>query len=327
MHLIWRFSARSLISKYGIYTILLVLFVFFSLMSKAFLTQQNLVNILRQFAMLGISAVGMTLVILAGGIDLSVGSNLGLTGIIAAICMVNFEMIPALAILLGLISATIVGIINGVSITRFRIPPLIATLATYTAVRGVAYVLTGGLPIFGFPKSFNVVGRGMIWFLPVPVLIMLVVFVLGWMVLHKTRYGRYLYAIGGNPEAARLSGIPVKRNLVLTYVYSGIFSGIAGIIMLSRLNSGHPTTGTGFELDVITAVVLGGISIAGGEGLFLGVISGVLIIGVLTNGMILMNVYEYYQQVIKGLVLLIAVGVDQYYKQTGKSRKGQSSGH
>jgi ribose transport system permease protein len=296
-------------------------------MSKAFLTQQNLVNILRQFAMLGISAVGMTLVILAGGIDLSVGSNLGLTGIIAAICMVNFEMIPALAILLGLISATIVGIINGVSITRFRIPPLIATLATYTAVRGVAYVLTGGLPIFGFPKSFNVVGRGMIWFLPVPVLIMLVVFVLGWMVLHKTRYGRYLYAIGGNPEAARLSGIPVKRNLVLTYVYSGIFSGIAGIIMLSRLNSGHPTTGTGFELDVITAVVLGGISIAGGEGLFLGVISGVLIIGVLTNGMILMNVYEYYQQVIKGLVLLIAVGVDQYYKQTGKSRKGQSSGH
>ncbi len=316
---------RKLISKYGIVLILVALFVFFSLISRAFLTQQNLTNILRQIAMLGISAVGMTFVILTSGIDLSVGSNLGLTGVIAAFFMVNMKTNPLLASLLALIAAVLVGAINGTAITRFKIPPLIATLATLTSIRGACYIITGGLPIFGFPESFNWIGRGMIGPLPVPVIVMVVVFFIGWLVLHKTSYGRYLYAIGGNPEAARLSGIPVQRNLFLTYIYSGLFTGIAGLIMLSRLNSCQPGTGLGFEMDVITAVVLGGISIAGGEGLFMGVVYGILIIGILSNGMTLVNLYDYYQQVVKGLVLLIAVGVDQYYK-FGRTQRKRISG-
>ncbi len=312
---------RKLISKYGIVVILIGLFIFFSVISDAFLTMQNLTNIIRQFAMLGISAVGMTFVILTSGIDLSVGSNLGLTGVVAAFFMVNMQANPLLAGLLALMAAVAVGAINGISITKFKIPPLIATLATLTSVRGVCYIITGGLPVFGFPESFDWIGRGMIGPLPVPVMFLVVIFFIGWVVLHKTSYGRYLYAIGGNPEAARLSGIPVQRNLFLTYIYSGLFTGIAGLIMLSRLNSCQPGTGLGFEMDVITAVVLGGVSIAGGEGLFMGVVYGILIIGILSNGMTLMNLYDYYQQVVKGFVLLIAVGVDQYYKYGRTQRK------
>jgi len=310
---------RKITSKYGMLFILIALFIFFSLSSKAFLTQQNITNILRQFAMLGVSAVGMTFIILTGGIDLSVGSVMGFTGVIAAIGMVNFGLNPFIACLFALLSSSLVGAINGLAITKFKIPPLIATLGMLTSVRGITYILTGGLPIFGFPESFNFLGRGMIGPLPVPVLIMILIFLLGWIVLYKTRYGRHLYAIGGNAEVARLSGISVQKNLFFTYVLSALFTGLAGIIMLSRLNSCQPTTGTGFELDVITAVVLGGISIAGGEGSFIGVVIGIFIIGILTNGMILMNIYEYYQQLIKGLVLLLAVGIDQYYKHSGKN--------
>jgi ribose transport system permease protein len=260
----------------------------------------------------------MTMVILTAGIDLSVGSNMGLTGVIAAICMINFQMNWVLAGIVALFVAMMLGLINGLAVTKFKVPPLITTLATLTSARGLAYILTGGLPIFGFPKSFNVLGRGMILgVLPVPVLIMIVVFGLGFFILNKTQYGRHLYAIGGNPEAARLSGIAVQKKLLLTYVFSAAFTGLAGLILLSRLNSCQPSTGIGFEMDVITAVVLGGISIAGGEGRFGGVVIGILIIGVLTNGMILMNVYEYYQQLIKGIVLLVAVGADQYSKMRG----------
>jgi len=308
---------KETLSRYGMLGVLIVLIIFFSFAAESFFTKQNIVNVLRQFSMLGISAVGMTLVILTAGIDLSVGSNMGLTGVIAALFMVNFGVNWVLSCIIALIGAVVLGLVNGLAVTKFKVPPLITTLATLTSARGLAYILTGGLPIFGFPKAFNVLGRGMVFAVPVPVLIMIAVFGLGFFVLKKTRYGRHLYAIGGNPEAARLSGIPVKKNLILTYVFSSVFTGIAGLILLSRLNSCQPSTGVGFEMDVITAVVLGGISIAGGEGRFGGVVIGILIIGVLTNGMIMMNVYEYYQQLIKGIVLLVAVGADQYSKTRG----------
>jgi ribose transport system permease protein len=307
--------------------VLLALVVLFSSLSDVFLTTENLTNIMRQVSMLGIASVGATLVILTGGIDLSVGSAVALVGVVSAIAMTQFGWGAVAASLLGIACAGGVGVVNGVAVSRFRIPPLIATLATLTAVRGLAYILSGGLPIFGFPHSFSFLGRGMIGMVPVPVIVMIVAMALGWVVLNRTRYGRYLYAVGGNAEAARLAGIPVARNLLKTYIISGLFTGVAGVIMLSRLNSAQPNTGTGFEMDVITAVVLGGISIAGGEGRFLGVVFGVFVIGVLSNGMILLNVQDYYQLLIKGGVLMFAVGLDQYYVAASQkaSRRNQAA--
>jgi ribose transport system permease protein len=286
--------------------------VVFSLTTDAFLTQQNLTNVLRQIAILGIASVGMTLVILTGGIDLSVGSALAFAGVTTATAMTTFGLDVYSASILGVLVGGGVGLINGLAVAIFEIPALIATLATLTAVRGFAYITTGGLPVFGFPPEFAYLGRGMIGMVPVPVAIMHVVLAIGWVLLNRTRYGRHLYAIGGNAEAARLSGISVKATLLSTYVVAGLFTGLGGVIMLSRLNSGQPNVATGFEMDVITAVVLGGVSIAGGEGRFSGVIFGIFIIGILSNGMILLNVQDYWQLVIKGAVLMSAVGLDKY---------------
>lgn len=306
------FNLRELLSKYGIVIVLLGLFVFFSLASEYFLTQNNLTNVLRQIAVLGIVSVGMTMVILTGGIDLSVGSTVAFVSIITAVAMKTWGLDMVSAVALGIAVGGVVGLINGVAITLFEIPALIVTLGMLTAVRGVTYLVSGGLPIFGFPEGFTFLGRGMLGVVPIPVLIMFVILILGWVVLNRTEYGRYLYAIGGNREAARLSGIAVTKVLIGTYVIAGIFTGISGVIMVSRLNSAQPNMATGFEMDVITAVVLGGISIMGGEGRFMGVVYGVFIIGILSNGLILLNVQEYWQLVIKGTVLLVAVGLDQY---------------
>lgn len=305
------------VSKYGMAVVLIALIVFFSLSSQYFLTEQNLTNVLRQVAMLGIASVGMTIVVLTGGIDLSVGSAMALVGVVTASCMTTFGLDIYTASLIGIGTGAAIGAVNGIAVTVFSIPALIATLATLTAVRGVAFILTGGIPIFGFPPEFSVIGRGAIGIIPIPVLTMFAVFVIGWLILNRTQFGRYLYAIGGNREAARLSGISVGKTLMAAYILAGTFSGVAGVIMLSRLNSAQPNVATAFEMDVITAVVLGGISISGGEGRFSGVVFGVLIIGVLSNGMILLNIQDYWQLVVKGLVLLAAVGMDQYYTKLG----------
>ncbi len=291
--------------------VLFALIGLFSVLSDVFLTYDNLSNVLRQVSMLGIAAVGMTFVILTGGIDLSVGSVVALTGVLTALGLkAGLGIVPSCAI--GLAGAAVVGLVNGVAVTQFGIPALIATLATLSAVRGLTYIVSGGLPIFGFPAEFNVLGRGMLGVIPVPVLILFIFLLIGWIVVNRTQFGRRLYAIGGNIEAARLSGVPVARNVLITYMLSAVFAGCAGIVILSRLNSAQPNNATGFELDVITAVVLGGISIAGGQGRFIGVVFGVLVIGVLNNGLVLLNVQDYYQMVIKGAVLMFAVGLDQY---------------
>jgi ribose transport system permease protein len=222
-------------------------------------------------------------------------------------------------VLVGLIVATIAGAINGILVTRFKIPALITTLATLTIFRGISYSATNGLPVFGFPKEsflgFNegiqALGTGYVLGIPIPVIIMVVMFILGYIFLYRTYFGRYIYAIGGNEEAARLSGIKVERIQLLVYAVAGFLTGIAGLIVLGRVNSGQPSVGQGFELQVITAVVLGGVSIAGGKGELTGVLLGVLITGVLANGLILLNVSEYNQLVVRGLVLLFAVGLDR----------------
>ena len=310
----------ELFRKYGMLAVLVLLVAYFSFGSKYFLTGDNIINILRQSAVGGISAVGLTFVMLTGGIDLSIGSVIGMTSVVTAISMSTWGLPVWISVIFGLLVGMIIGLMNGVLITYVKIPPLIATLGVMTSVRGLCYIFTGGLPVYSFPPAFDVFGKGYVGFVPVPVIIMAVILVIGWYVLNKTRYGRYLYAIGGNAEAARLSGISINRNLVMTYEYAGLLSAIAGVVELSRLSSGQPSAGSGFEMTVITAVVLGGISVAGGEGKFFGVVIGVFVMGVLTNGLVMMNVYEYYQQLIKGLVLLVAVGIDQMSKQN-KIRK------
>jgi ribose transport system permease protein len=302
------------VRKYGIYIALIVLIIFFSLNSNAFLTPGNLINIARQSSMLGIAAVGMAFVLLLGGIDLSIGSQISLVNIIGAWLMAKAGMNPIFAILISLTVSTSIGFMNGWIIANIKMPPLIVTLASLTSLEGLAFIISGGVPIFGFPESFSVIGQGYVGFVPVPVIIMIVIMAIGAFILNKTYFGRYFYAVGGNEEASELSGINVKKVKYLVYTLSGLFAGIAGIVMLSRTNSGQAIAGKGFELDVLTAVVLGGVSITGGYGKINNVVAGVLIMGVLSNGMVLMNINTYYQLVIKGLVLMLAVGFDSYQR-------------
>ena len=195
------------------------------------------------------------------------------------------------------------------------VPALITTLAMMTILRGLSFVLCGGIPIWGLPPVFKKLGQGYVGALPIPVIIMIIIFILGWFFLNRTKTGRYIYGLGGNKEAVRLSGVNTANIQTLVFVVSGFLTGLAGIIMLSRINTGQPKIGTGYEMDVITAVVLGGVSIMGGEGSLIGVFIGVLITGVLSNGMILMDVSEYYQQITKGIVLLLAVIFDTLAKR------------
>ncbi|MFW5889338.1 MAG: ABC transporter permease [Bacillota bacterium] len=302
------------IRKYGIFTALIVLIIFFSIFTNTFLTFGNLINIARQISMLGIAAVGMAFVLLLGGIDLSIGSQISLVNIIGAWLMAKAGLNPVFAIIISLTVSTSVGFMHGWIIANIKMPPLIVTLASLTILEGLAFIISGGVPIFGFPKSFSVIGQGYVGFVPVPVIIMIVIMAIGSFILNKTYFGRYFYAVGGNEEASELSGIDVKKVKYLVYTLSGLFAGIAGVVMLSRANSGQAIAGQGFELDVLTAVVLGGVSLTGGYGKMNNVVSGVLIMGVLSNGMVLMNINNYYQLVVKGLVLMLAVGFDSYQR-------------
>lgn len=300
--------------RYGMYVVLLFLAAFFAATSEAFLVPANLFNVARQVSMLGIAAVGMAFVLLVGGIDLSIGSQITMVNIVAAWMMVEGHQHPAVACAAALAASSLVGFLNGWTIANIRMPPLIVTLCTMTILEGLAYIISGGIPIFGFPRAFSVIGQGYVGPVPVPVIIMVVILAIGSFILEKTYFGRYFYAVGCSEEAAHLSGINVRRVKYLVYTLSGLFAGIAGIVMLSRTNSGQALAGKGFELDVLTAVVLGGVSVNGGQGKINNVVAGVLILGVLGNGLVLLNVSQYVQMVTKGAVLLLAVGFDCYQK-------------
>lgn len=294
----------------GIYIVLLILIGFFSIASENFLVSHNLMNVARQVSMLGIAAVGFAFVLLLGGIDLSVGSSITLVNIVGGWLMVNAGMNPAVAIVLTLAMATFIGFANGWIIANLEMPPLIVTLAMMIIIEGLAYQVCKGLPIYGFPESFAFIGQGYLGPIPIPVIIMIVVLAIGAFILNKTYFGRYFYAVGGNEEAAKLSGIKVKNVKYLVYSLSGFFAGVAGIVILSRTNSATVTAGKALEFEILTACVLGGVSVTGGFGRISNVVAGVLILGVLSNGMVLMNVSEFSQMVIKGSVLLIAVAFD-----------------
>lgn len=298
------------LSQYAIYLVMIALIVFFSIVADGFFSSTTFFNILRQVAVNGIAAVGMTMVILTGGIDISVGSLIGASSVGCAILMTTYHVNPILAIILTLVFGLLVGLCNGFFIYEVKIPPMIATLASMSILRGAAYILSDGLPVYDIPEKFAILGQGYLGVIPVPVIIMTVCFVVGYFVLEHTSFGRYIYGIGSNLEASRLSGVNVRKVMYSVYAICGTLASLAGIVYLSRVNSGQPKGGEGYEMDIITAVVLGGVSTTGGEGKIARVIAGLVIMGVLMTGMTMKGIPDYYQRVVKGFVLLAAISYD-----------------
>lgn len=301
-------------TEYAMLIALIALLLVFSVSANGFLSKENILNILRQVAIMGICSVGMTMVIITGGIDLSVGSLVGVACVLGATLMAG-GVHPIIAIAACLVVGAVIGLVNGVLINVVGMFPMIATLATMTILRGVAYLISGGMPVYGLPTPFLFLGQGYILGIPVPVLVMVIIFIVGYVVLNKTIFGRTVYGIGGNKEASRLSGVSVRKVIYKVYLLEGILGALAGIILLSRINSGQPNAGNGYEMDIVTACVLGGTSVAGGEGKIKGVLIGVLFMGVLTNGMVLMDIQDYWQRVVKGVVLILAVALDNFSKK------------
>ncbi len=311
-HPSWRLR---LTSEVGIGIALLVELIVFSILSPHFLTTGNLLNVSLQVSITAIIAAGMTFVILTGGIDLSVGSLLALAGILTTDAMklpFSIQVSFPLAVLAGLLVGALSGGLAGALITRFNITPFIVTLSLMTVWRGAAFVYTEGRPIWELPDEFAVLGSGRVLGLPIPSIIMIVVFIVSHIVLTKTRFGRHVYAVGGNKEAARLAGIRTNKVLVQVYIVCGFLSALSGILLASRMNSGQPNTGVGYELDVIAAVVAGGTSLFGGRGSIVGTFLGAMLIAVLRNGLNLLNVGSYVQQVIVGVVILFAVMTERW---------------
>lgn len=299
----------------AIWVVLAILVITFTIANPRFVSPNNLFTMLRQVSYYGIASIGMTFVILLGDIDLATGSIITFVNILCAYLMVNMGMNMWLAILLTLAVSTLIGTLNGFMVSTIGIPALIATFATQTAFKGLALILCGGLPINGFTPDFKIIGQGYVSVVPVPVILMIICFALGSFILTKTYFGRYFYAVGGNVDAAKLSGIRVGRIKYLVFSLSGFFAGLAGLVILSRTNSGMSNAGDGYEFEVITCVVLGGVSVTGGYGKISGVVAGTFIIGALKSGMVLMNINSYLQNIILGVVLALAVGFDCIQKK------------
>ena len=296
--------------KYNTVVVLLVIFVFFAFASESFLKPTNLLNVLRQISINGIIATGMTLVILTGGIELSVGAVVALTSVIAAIIANEANTAWWLSILAAVAVSTFIGLITGTFISFFNLAPFIMTLAMMTIARGLAFTFSNGKPISGVHKDFLVIGKQDLLGIPIPVWIFAFVVIVTIILLKYIPLGRYIYAIGGNERAARASGINAKLVKLAVYVIAGFYTGVASVVLTSRLSAGLPQVASGYEMDAIAAVVIGGTSLMGGTGGMLGTVTGVLIIGFINNGMDLLNVASYPQQIIKGVIIILAVLVD-----------------
>lgn len=306
--------------NFGILVAFLVLCVFLSLYpgtSGSFFTNKNMFNVLRQISTNLFLACGMTMVIILGGIDLSVGSIIALSGCISAGCVARYGLPLPLALLVGLLVGLVVGMFNGFVISRTTIPAFIVTLATMNIAKGFAYVYTGGSPVRVVTKEWQFVGAGYLGSIPTPVVILVVILIITAIIMNKTKMGRHIYAVGGNAQAAQFSGIKVAGVKFFVHSFSGLMAGLAGIVLASRMYSGQPTAGDGAEMDAIAAVVVGGTSMTGGSGKIGGTIIGGLIIGVLNNGLNLLNVNSFWQYVVKGIVILLAVFID-YVRNNGK---------
>lgn len=293
---------------------LALLFAVLSVASPYFLTGTNLASVIRQTAVINIMALGMTLVIVSGGIDLSVGSILAFAGVLGTMTMVETGSVP-LGILAGVLCGALWGCANGLMIASLRIPPFIVTLGTLGIVRGLTLVISGGLPVVGLPKEHGFLGEGTIGPAPFVLVVLVLCAVITHFALHGTKLGRYTYAIGSNESAAVYAGIPVARYKVAIYAICGLLSGLAGMIETSRLMTGQPTAGVSYELQVIAAVVIGGGSLTGGEGTVIGTLIGAFIMGLLSNGSDLLGVNPYWQQVIIGAIIILAVALDEARKR------------
>jgi len=314
-------SSRELVIRFQSLLALVLMVIGLSLATDNFLTVDNGMNVLRQISINLCLSIGMTLVILSGGIDLSVGSVLALSGAVTAGLLKNGLTLGRLdllveftvfgAILGGLAIGVLIGFCNGLVITRFQLPPFVATLGTLSIARGLTMLWTGGFPITGLGDRFGFLGTGYFLAVPMPVLISMMLALLFFGVTRRTRFGRHLFAVGGNERAALLSGLNVKRIKLGVYTLAGALAGVAGLLVTARLDSATPNAGISYELDSIAAVVIGGTSLSGGRGSVLGTALGCLIIGVLNNGLVLLEVSPFWQQVIKGLVIIVAVAIDR----------------
>jgi inositol transport system permease protein len=320
------FDAFGFLARFAPLIFLLVLMAVFAFMEPRFLSSINLFNVMRQVSITGLLAIGMTFVILTAGIDLSVGSLLAFAGLVAAAVAkggmqdrftvgedaigYGWQLAALAAIAVGLVG----GLLQGVAITRLKVPPFVVTLGGMSVFRGAALLFAAGGPISGFDKAFTWWGQGKIGPVPVPVIIFLVAALLAHIVLRYMRFGRRVYAVGGNPEAARLSGLNVDMVICTVYIIMGFFCGLGAFVLAARLNSAEAVAGTGYELTVIASVVIGGTSLFGGVGSIFGTVIGTILIGVLLNGLVLMNVSSYIQQIIIGVIIVLAVAFDTFAK-------------
>lgn len=306
-------NIKKILSRQGTLASLLILIFIVTIINPTFLRMYNILNIFRQISNAGLIALGMSFVIITGGIDLSVGSILALTSMIMGL-LLHQGVSELLVIPLVLFIGIILGALNGVFISFIRLQPFIATLATMTMYRGLTMILSNGIPVMEITKSAPVLdflSQGRLFAIPIPMLVLIFFLIAFRILLQNTVFGRYVYAIGGNEEASRLSAIPINATKIAVYAISGFASTLGGILLSSRLSSSQPTAGAGFELDAIAAVVIGGTSLSGGKGKIMGTFLGVLVIGVLNNGLNIIGVSPFYQQFIKGVVILSAVVLDR----------------
>jgi ribose/xylose/arabinose/galactoside ABC-type transport system permease subunit len=302
--------------QYGIFVVFVIICLILSFISPQFLTVSNWIIIVTQAAINALLAFGVTFVIITGGIDLSLGSMVAVTGVTAAMLAHPDTFPVVLPIFAGLLAGLLMGVFNGFIITKSKIAPFIVTLGTMTIGRGLALILSKGRPVSNLSDSFNFIGGGDIFGIPFPIIVLVLVFAVCSIILKKTLLGRYIYAIGGNEQASRASGINVNQVKIAVYSISGLLAGLAGILLTSRITTGQPNAGAGFELDAIAAAVIGGTSTSGGTGTMTGTLVGVLLIGVINNGLDLLNVTSYYQQVVMGIIIIGAVVLDSWNQKS-----------
>lgn len=309
-----RIRTGTELRKYAPQMILVGLVILFTIISPNFMTSRNLIILIRQVSFAAISAVGVGFVMISGGIDLSIGSQIVMTNVVLSIMMAYWNVPMGIAIPLTLLLGTTLGLINGLLSVTLNVHSLIITLGTASIYKGLGYIFAQSRNIMGFPDAFRWFGQGYIGPIPVPIIIMIIIALIGSFILTKTYFGRYIFALGGNEEAARLAGVNIKRMKIILFTICGFVSGITSVLLLSRVFAGQVFTGQGVEFDALTAALLGGFSFKGGEGTIFGLMTGILIIGVLNNAMQLATFPDFSQNVVKGAVLLAAVAFDVYQK-------------
>ncbi len=315
-----RLDVKKVLNHYGVFLALILVCILLSFLTPAFMTSRNIINVVRQVSVYGLLAIGVMLVVLTGEIDLSVGSIVALSGVAAALA-VKSGAPWYLALILGLGSGMAAGLVNGLFVTLGNVPSFITTLGMQGIARGVALLLTNGYPVSGLGDDFRFIGRGSIGFLPVPIIVLLACSLLMAFVTKRRDFGRNLFAIGGSRKAALYSGINVRKEIVKAFVLSGFFSGLAGVVLTARLGAAETVAGDGFEQIAIAAVVIGGASLAGGKGNMMGTLVGTLIIGVINNGMTLLSIQTYWQKIVQGAIIVLAVLLNTVQIRSRKRKK------